>query len=76
MSRGKKDLALKFFENAKNNYEIALVKIKLGTNRNPLEELLFDLDETYLTNANLGEIKYELYFSIEIKVKDKLQRNI
>jgi len=67
---------LKFFENAKNNYEIALVNIKLGTNRNPLEELLFDLDATYLTNANLGEIKYELYFSIEIKVKDKLQRNI
>ena len=62
MSRGKKDLALKFFENAKNNYEIALANMKLGTNKNPLGELLFVLDAIYSTNAELGNTKYELSF--------------
>ena len=36
--------------------------MKLGTNKNPLGELLFVLDAIYSTNAELGNAKYELSF--------------
>ena len=61
-SKDKKALSIESFENAKKNYEKTLANINLDTYKNPLAEIDYDLDPTYLTNALLGDTKFELYF--------------
>jgi len=68
--KDKKALSIESFENAKKSYEKTLANINLDTQKNLLAESSYDLDPTYLTNAFLGDTKFELYFLY----KDKKER--
>ena len=68
--KDKKALSIESFENAKKSYEKTLANINLDTYKNILAESSYDLDPTYLTNAFLGDTKFELYFLY----KDKKER--
>ena len=68
--KDKKALSIESFENAKKSYEKALANINLDTHKNLLAESSYNLDPTYLTNAFLGDTKFELYFLY----KDKRER--
>ena len=68
--KDKKALSIESFENAKKSYEKTLANINLDTYKNLLAESSYDLDPTYLTNAFLGDTKFELYFLY----KDKKER--
>ena len=72
----KKALSIESFENAKKSYEKTLANINLDTQKNLLAESSYDLDPTYLTNAFLGDTKFELYFLYKDKKKEQLQKNI
>ena len=60
--KDKKALSIESFENAKKSYEKTLANINLDTHKNLLAESSYDLDPKYLTNAYLGDTKFELYF--------------
>ena len=68
--KDKKALSIESFENAKKSYEKTLANINLDTYKNLLAKSSYDLDPTYLTNAFLGDTKFELYFLY----KDKRER--
>ena len=55
---------------AKKSLEKTLANINLDTYKNLLAKSSYDLDPTYLTNAFLGDTKFELYFLY----KDKRER--